>query len=237
MSQTQPIGIIVAMPKESDTLRAALQHATAQTISGITFYSGVLEGQAVVLATAGVGKVAAAVCAEIMILTYHPRLILNSGVAGTLTPDLSIEQLAVADRVVQYDMDTSAVGDPVGMISGINRIYFPCDATVVSRLMQAAETCGMVAKTGTIATGDRFVADSETKAHIVSLFDAIAVEMEAGAIGHVCFLNDTPFGITRAISDGADEESTMDYPTFARRAAERSAQLICTFLRAEVGAI
>jgi adenosylhomocysteine nucleosidase len=54
--------------------------------------------------------------------------------------------------------------------------------------------------------------------------------MEGGAIGHVCFVNGTPFAVLRAISDGGDEEASMDYPTFARMAAENSVRVLTDYL-------
>ena len=42
----------------------------------------------------------------------------------------------------------------------------------------------------------------------------IVVEMEGGAIGQVCYLNDIPFLIIRSISDKADGTAVHDYKTF-----------------------
>ena len=83
---------------------------------------------------------------------------------------------------------------------------------------------------GTIATGDQFISSGEQKSRIRDSFDAIACEMEGGAIGHVCYVNGTPFAVLRAISDGGDEEASMDYPTFARMAAENSVRVLTDYL-------
>jgi len=114
------IGIIGAMQTEVELLISRLEGAEKRTVSGIDFYSGKLEKKDVVVAKCGIGKVFAAMCAQTMILAFAPAVIVNTGVAGTLTPRLSIGQVALADRVVQHDMDTSPLGDPVGLISGIN---------------------------------------------------------------------------------------------------------------------
>ena len=54
--------------------------------------------------------------------------------------------------------------------------------------------------------------------------------MEGGAIGHVCYVNNVPFAVLRAMSDGADDGAKMNFPTFAKMAAENSTRVIKTFL-------
>lgn len=55
------IGIIGAMRVEIEALKNSLEGAETITISGIDYYRGMLDGQKVVAAVSGVGKVFAAV--------------------------------------------------------------------------------------------------------------------------------------------------------------------------------
>ena len=121
------IGIIAAMNVEMESLRSHIENPVSKNISGITFVSGTLEGKEVVTAVCGIGKVFAALCAQTMILRYQPECIINTGVAGTLTDALTIGSVAVSSGVVQHDMDTSPLGDPLGLISGINKVVIPAD--------------------------------------------------------------------------------------------------------------
>ena len=93
------IGIIAAMNVEMESLRSYIQNPVTETISGITFVSGTLEGSEVVTAVCGIGKVFAAMCAQTMILRYKPDCIVNTGVAGTLTDKLEIGSIAVSSAV------------------------------------------------------------------------------------------------------------------------------------------
>ena len=52
----------------------------------------------------GVGKVNAAVCSQTMILKYSPDIMINVGVAGGLSDEFKIGDIAVADSVVEHDM-------------------------------------------------------------------------------------------------------------------------------------
>ena len=222
------IGIIGAMDIEIDGLVSSMPKKKITMLSGIKFYQGKLCGKDVVVAKCGIGKVFASICAQTMILNFNPSVVINTGVAGTLDKDLCVLDVAIASGVVQHDMDTSPLGDPYGLISGINVIVFNSDDRVVNTLKLASEQAKILCKTGIIATGDKFVHKSEDKAWIKNEFNAIACEMEGGAIGHTCYVNGVPFGIIRAISDG--EGATMDYLNFSLRAAQRSIDIVKKFI-------
>ena len=225
------IGIIAAMNVEMESLRSHIEHPVTETVGGVTYVSGRLEGQEVVTAVCGVGKVFAALCAQAMILRYRPECIINTGVAGTLTDRLSVGDIAVSTGVVQHDMDTSPIGDPLGLISGINKVVLPADEALAKKLTACASALGIKTLPGIVASGDQFVASAARKAFIVGQFDAIACEMEGAAVGQACYVNGVPFCVLRAISDSADGSSHMDYPAFTRLAAEQSVRLLLAFLR------
>lgn len=232
MQSKVQIGIIGAMQVEIDGLKALMENKCVKKISGIEFVSGEIFGKSIVAAVCGIGKVFAAVCTQTMILEYAPDVIVNSGVAGTLTDELSIGDVAVACDVVQHDMDTTALGDEPGLISGLNIVHIPTSEKVSSVLTKCVNEIGVNTKLGTIATGDCFMNDPERKQKIAAEFGAIACEMEGGAVAQTCYINDIPFSVLRAISDGGDENSHLDYPTFVKLAAECSIEVIKKFIKA-----
>lgn len=221
----RPIGIIGAMDDEVSGLIAKLSNGKSDQICGIEFHTGELFSKPVVIAKCGVGKVFAAMCASLMIERYSPRLIVNTGVGGAISAALSRADIVVADKLLQYDMDTSPLGDPVGLISGINKIFFEADERARNILIAEALRLGIPAKVGTVATGDKFVADGETKKMIADGFSASVCEMEGGAIAQVAFVSKTPFAVVRAISDGADGNSPMDFQAFLKIAVRSSESL------------
>lgn len=205
------IGIIGAMDKEIEAISALMTDKNVETFSGISYITGKAHGVDIVLAKCGIGKVFAAVCTQTMILKYAPELIINTGVAGGLAEGFGLADIAIAESVCQYDMDTTPIGDPLGLISGINVIYFESDKKFVADIEACMKELDVDFKKGVIASGDAFVSDSTKKKHIVDSFNAIACEMEGGSIGHVCFINNTRFGVLRAISDNGDENASGDY--------------------------
>ena len=225
------IGIIGAMDAEVEGLVSRLENRCEETHGSVRFFLGELFGKRVAVTRCGVGKVFAAVAAEAMIILYAPRLVVNTGVGGALASGLKTGDVVIADRLVQHDVDTSALGDPRGLISGINKIYFEADERAAGILASAAESIGVRAVIGTVASGDKFIASGDEKARIVSDFSASACEMEGGAVAHVAHINATPFAVIRAISDSADGEATMDYPTFMPIAARTSTELTLALVK------
>ena len=224
------IGIIGAMQVEIDGLKAMLGGAETTTISGIDFVTGKLHGTDVVLAVCGVGKVFAALCAQTMILRFGVQAIINTGVAGTLCRELGIGDVAISTDVVQHDMDTSPLGDPVGLLSGINVIHLPASKILSTLVADVIGELGLNYRLGTIATGDQFLAAQERKDWIHQTFGAIAGEMEGGSIGHVCYVNHVPFVVIRTISDDADGNAPENFPLFAEATAKSAIRITAAVL-------
>ena len=220
------LGIIAAMKIEAEMIIREMESTTTETVGGVTFTKGKLGKVDAVLSVCGIGKVFAAMCAQTMIVRYSPDAIINTGVGGTLTKSLSVGDIAISKAVVQHDMDTSPLGDPVGLISGINVIEIAAGEALVNEITKAADALGLHSVCGTIASGDRFIADAASKKYITDNFGAIACEMEGAAVGQVCYVNRVPFAVIRAISDDADNGACEDYPAFAANAAKNSAAIV-----------
>lgn len=220
------LGIIAAMKIEAELIEAAMTDIVRETCGSIEYCLGKIGNTDIVLAVCGIGKVFAAICAQTMIVKYAPDAVINTGVGGTLTKKLSVGDVAVSSAMVQHDMDTSALGDPVGLISGINIVEIPADEALAEKISAIVRGMGINTVKGTIATGDQFIGKQETKDRIVNTFGAIACEMEGAAIGQVCYVNKVPFAVIRAISDDADGGACEDYPTFAKMAAKNSAKAV-----------
>jgi len=226
------IGIIGAMDIEVENLISAMTGSEEHKYGNLTFYKGEIENKKVVVAKSGIGKVSAAMCAQTMILKFSPSLVINTGIAGSLNKNVSIKDVVIAESVVQYDMDTSAIGDPVGLISGINIVEIPVYKEAIKKMEDACKNLNIQkCHVGVIATGDKFISKKEDANYISNTFNALACEMEGASIGQVCYCNDVNFLVVRSISDGGNEEAQIDYPTFAKIAAENSKKIIFEYLK------
>ena len=230
------LGIIGAMDVEVNGIIEKMENPEKRTISNITFTKGTISGTECVVAKCGIGKVNAAVCTQTMILTYKPDRIINTGVGGATSDKTHIGSVVIADKVVQHDFDTTALGDEIGtlFLSDENIKYLPCCEKLCKEL---ENTCSALADidctVGTVATGDRFIATTEDRKLLNSRFNAVACEMEGGSIGQVCYINKVPFCILRSISDdnSGDEGAHVEYSVFVQSAAEKAIEIITAYIK------
>lgn len=225
------IGIIGAMKVEIEAIAEKIENRKETLISGVTYYTGSFCGKDVVVAQCGVGKVFAGICAQTMILKFAPESIINIGVGGSLSENLNVCDIGIATAVVQHDMDTSALGDPIGFISGIDKIDIPCSEMQNTAFIKAAENLGINYETGVIASGDCFVGDKDKKKFITDTFGGIVCEMEGAAIGQVCYINGVPFNVIRAVSDNADGKADISFEKFTALAVEQSIKLLKEYMK------
>ena len=174
------IGLQFAMPAEFHALPGAKELEAFETVSGVPFYEA---APGIIACAGGVSKVNAAMAAEILCLKYGVDMIVNAGVAGCLT-ELPTGSLVVAEDFVQHDVDTSAIGDPVGLVSTVNRVLFP--TWKPERCVELLAALGRKAALGRVATGDWFAVRSDRAIFIRDTFHPLLTEMEGGAIAQVC---------------------------------------------------
>lgn len=227
------IGIIGAMDIEIEAVQKRIEDCVSQEIAGCPFSCGHINGVMVCVARCNPGKVNAAVCAQIMIDRFNADKIINIGVGCSLSPDVAIKNIVIANDVCQYDIDMTALGEPRGYINGLNMIKVQADKDISDRLARIAINSGEKIHRGTIASGDTFIAGEEIKSRISSEFGAICGEMEGGAIAQTAAANGIPFAVLRSISDGGNDDAAMDYPTFKKTAAEKSTAIILKYLESE----
>lgn len=227
------LGIIGAMDIEVEALKKRIINPVSTKIAGCIFVCGYIDGVMVCVVQCSPGKVNAAMCAQIMIDKFDTEKIINIGVGCSLCDDVVIKNIVIADNVCEYDIDITALGEPLGYINGLNAIKIETDKEISDRLARIAVNSGEKIRRGTIASGDTFIAGSALKRKLHDHFGAICGEMEGGAIGHVCAANKIPFAVLRSISDGGDENAQIDYPAFKKIAAEKSTAIILKYISSE----
>lgn len=227
------IGIIGAMDEEVAMLKEKLTEVQVETKAAMDFYKGKLEGKDVVVVRSGIGKVNAAMCAQILADVYHADHVINTGIAGSLKAEINIGDIVLSTDVLHHDMDATGFGYDLGQIPQMNVFSFEADErmrTIAKEVCEAVNPEIQVFE-GRIVSGDQFISSREVKDRIKSNFDGYCTEMEGAAIAQTAYLNRIPFVIIRAISDKADDSATMDYPTFEKQAVEHSVRLTRGFLK------
>ena len=222
------LGIIGAMDEEVLEIKNALTDVSVETVTGMDFYRGKVNGKEVVVVRSGIGKVNAAVCSQILVDRFGVEAIVNTGIAGSLRAEINIGDIVLSTDSVQHDMDATGFGYPAGQIPRMDTFAFPADEKLLNL---AKECCARVnpdiqAFTGRVVSGDQFISDKEKKQWLTETFDGSCTEMEGAAIAQVCYLNHVGCLIIRAISDKADDSANMDYQEFEAKAIEHSVKLL-----------
>lgn len=198
------IGLQFAMVAELHALPGAKDLEPFETVSGVPFFEVAPD---ILACAGGISKVNAAMAAEIFCLRYGVDLILNAGVAGCAT-DLPTGSLVVPSEFIQHDVDTTAIGDPVGMVSTVNQLAFPTWAP--ERCVEILRSLGVTASTGRVATGDWFAVKCPRAEWIRDTFSPLLLEMEGCAIAQVCLRNGVKFAALKSVSDHLFRENNAE---------------------------
>ncbi|AQN80298.1 5'-methylthioadenosine/S-adenosylhomocysteine nucleosidase [Leuconostoc garlicum] len=218
------IGIITPMAEEKITLIAALEDVTTKQHGGTEITSGHYKGHEVILTESGIGKVAAASATALMIDNFEPDLVVNTGSAGALDPDLKIGDEVIGTQVAYSDVDVTVFGYVYGQVPN-KPLYYEADPTVVKDFEQLAPV-----KEGLIVSGDQFVQDTAKKRILTHFPEALVAEMEAAAVAQVAYQFGTPFIVLRGVSDLANGDSGVVFDDYVVEAGRASAKLLLSYL-------
>ncbi|NLD46816.1 MAG: 5'-methylthioadenosine/adenosylhomocysteine nucleosidase, partial [Clostridiaceae bacterium] len=193
-------GIIGAMKVEITLLLNAMRvsgEVIEKTIGKNTFYEGQIAGCNVILVQCGIGKVNAAVSAQILVSVFSVDFIINTGIAGSLSSGLQVLDIVISTDTLYHDFDVTGFGYPDCTIPGMDTSIFLADKHLIELAVKAYQSGGFkqTITTGRIATGDIFVASKNIKNAIIKKCKPLCVEMEGAAVAHTAFLNNIPFVI------------------------------------------
>ncbi|WFQ78351.1 5'-methylthioadenosine/S-adenosylhomocysteine nucleosidase [Xenorhabdus sp. SF857] len=224
------IGVIGAMEQEVTLLRDQIEDLQTLSRGGCEIYTGKLNGVDIALLKSGIGKVSSALGTTLLIEHCQPDIVINTGSAGGLDPNLKVGDIVVSEEVRYHDADLTAFGYESGQMAQCPAAFIADD-----KLIALAEKCiqslNLNAVRGLVCSGDAFINGSEPLARIRATFPQVAaVEMEAAAIGHVCHQYHIPFVVVRAISDVADQESHISFDEFLVVAAHESTRMVNAML-------
>jgi adenosylhomocysteine nucleosidase len=223
--------IISALPEEQSGLISLLSNHEHHAQIPCVLERGLMDKKPVILALAGVGKVAAASTATMLIERHHVERIIFTGVAGAVATHVQVGDVVVGSSYLQHDMDASPLFPSFEVpYTGISR--YAGDENLNAMLLEALQSISVRAShafssehrfnihQGLIISGDRFVSSAaEVNALREALPDALCVEMEGAAVAQVCHSYGIPFAAVRSISDRADDSAHIDFPKFVNEVA------------------
>lgn len=234
----QNVLILSALPEELSQIASILSDTVAEDVFGLKVNKGQYKNLQVITALSGMGKVQSAMNTERLICKYSPSLIIFSGVAGAINPELNIGDIVIADRTFQHDfgfysnsiLTTNEVGTMPQVGYGESKnIYLSHDVKKYIDLSEIQKNHSEQLIFGTIATGDQFIADKKRKKQLKEL-EADAVEMEGASVAFVAKQNNVPIILIRSISDTAEGIAVEDFPKFFKDIAQNTKKIISHIL-------
>ena len=108
------IAVICAMAEERDALLKLCSDVKVKKGDKIFYHGESLDNEyyfakigdkEIIITRCGVGLVYAAIMTTLLIKKYKPELIINLGVAGSLNPDVHVNDIVSADRICNWRVD------------------------------------------------------------------------------------------------------------------------------------
>ncbi len=230
------IGLMGAMAEEVALFCQEMEIKSTHKYAGMEYIVGEMCDQQVVLLQSGIGKVKATMGTQIMIDRFDVDMIIFTGLAGALMPNMTRGDIVVSDNVVQYDFDLTAFGRRHGELPDVGRmievdnrlVKFACYAW--QDVFESEEDAPEI-YVGTICSGDRFITDPRKISWLQREFGAVATEMEGAAFGYTCHLNEVGFLVIRTISDTGGDEATIDFNAYLEIASKNSFKMVHSMLQ------
>lgn len=193
------IGAVIAMQSEADILLEQMQIFRTLKVSGKEIHVGKAFGRETVVCVCGVGKVNAALGAQLLISKFNVKTLLNFGVAGGLNEGTKLCAVYQIGEATQFDFDLAELnGTQIGTLNEYEECYLK-----LSKLNVPFES-------KKLGTADRF---NDSKADFELLTKELKADirdMEGGAIVQAAYAAELPVYSFKAISDVAGSGSTTE---------------------------
>jgi adenosylhomocysteine nucleosidase len=227
------IAIICAMEEELNAIKSSLGlNLDTKNFNNQRVYTASYKNHEIYFILCGIGKVNAAIHTQKIISEVKLDYIINVGVAGSLSKDLSFGDVVIATDLVQHDMDVRGFGIKLGQIPRMDVFAFSSDEKLLA-IASSIEKQDYKIVSGRIASGDQFIDDARRANFIHDEFNALACEMEGAAIAQTCYLSQVPFIVVRSLSDRAGNEdgtAIHSYDELKDMAASRAAFVVSQLL-------
>ena len=193
------IGVVIAMQSEADILLDEMQILRSLNVSGKKIHVGKAYGKDVAVCICGVGKVNAALGAQLLVSKFDAEKLLNFGVAGGLNKDTKLCEVYQIGWAVQFDFDlTQLNGTKIGTLDEYEENYL------------ALNKLNAPFPVKRLGTSDRFNDSADDYKLLTAELNADIRDMEGGAIVQGAYLAQLPVYSVKAISDVAGSGSTTE---------------------------
>ncbi len=216
------IGILCALPQEYEAIKGMLENVEEKDIRNCKICTGDAEGKKTVVVQTGVGKVCAALAANLIYDIYKVELVISTGLAGIINPDLSVGDVVISSDICYHDcfrdesLDKKHVDGYLCMqkvfstdgfiVSNIKNILNSSMYELPPRLKRNGREYPMI-EVGKVISGDVPVHKTEISRNLYNTYKALCVDMETAGTAQSCYIMGIPCVAVKIMSDHADERS------------------------------
>lgn len=217
MLKVKKAGIVCAGDDEFTPFLSQIDECKVSEKAMLKFYEGKIGGVDVVVLFSGVGKVNAAIAAELLIEVYGVDAVINAGCAGGMDSRLHIFDTVISTEIAYHDVAEDILTE---FHPWMESIYFQADSRLLELSREAISKLKMKDKVfwGRMVTGEAFIVD-EDRQRIMDIYAPLTVDMETAAIAHVCYVNHIPFIAVRCITDTAEHSGVERFEENCQKAS------------------
>ncbi|MCF7913957.1 MAG: 5'-methylthioadenosine/S-adenosylhomocysteine nucleosidase [Spirochaetaceae bacterium] len=244
MAGHQGVGGVIAL---LGALQAEVYHtvrriegAEHQEWAGRRITIGTLGGQRVVCTWTGSGIALSALTSQYICSRFQPKAILLAGIGAALNPKYRLQDAVIAEDVVQWDIDTSAIGGGPGVFPGRQKDNsqlreMQTHPSLKERLLEAAErhsdrsSAGSTVHTGRFLSGDSFLPveeGSQLREKLRNGLQGDLADMESSSVILAGLLNQIPSGVVRIVSDTGQGGRPENFRAFLDRSSISCADIM-----------
>lgn len=194
------IGIVIAIARELKAFLESDFKIEVLQIGAKEVYKFQVNENDVYAIKSGYGEIDASAATQFLITKFDCEIILNFGVTGALDRSLKVDDLFVVTKAINHDYDVSPI-DPVKLhqYEEFEDEFIPLD----EELVEFAKSLYPTLREAVVASGDRFVWETQDKINLYNLGCNIC-DMEIAAIARTAYMNNVRAFSIKCISDTFD---------------------------------
>lgn len=224
---TENIAIITGVQNEADAFRR--DHAVDRFDSPLGSIRQLdHDGKQVTILCSGIGKVHAGAAALYMHGRFAPDLFLVIGTAGHVSAKQG--DCFYLSESLQADYGTLEKFGQHDGFTHYNAGAWPIGPSDWKPFASHPMPEGLALPQARIATADCFIKCPDRSGYLRDILKVDLVDMETAAVAQIASLLDIPWAGIKAVSDGANSNSSDDFHTNLEAAATRAAEAAARFL-------
>lgn len=221
------IGILCAGDTELAPFLPCIQNPVVTENAMLKVYEGTIQGVDVAALYSGVGKVNAAVAAQILIDRYGVNGLVNAGTSGGMAPSVRPFDIVVTTEAAYHDVADDLLTD---FHPWLPTVYIPSDSHFLSVAERVAKSYGYPVRFGPTVTGEAFIEEEWQRENILAHYAPLSVDMETAAVAHVCYVNRIPFIAIRSVTDTAEKAGLETFEENCEKASWIAMEMTVRFL-------